>query len=100
MNFKTLKIILILFCINGFAFSQTKLFIPMEVSGQTNHLKAYGIAYRHLLEGRELDWLLNYRGGSFMFDYSSKLENECKAKDVSYELLDGTATAQVYADVK
>jgi len=100
MNYKTIKILLIIFCINGFAFSQTKLLIPMEVSGQTNHLKAYGIAYRHLLEGRELDWLLNYRGGSFMFDYSSKLEDECKAKDVSYELLDGTATAQVYADVK
>jgi hypothetical protein len=100
MNFKTLKVILILFCINGFAFSQTKLLVPMESLGQYNHLKAYGIAYRHLLEGRELDWLLNYRGGSFMFDYSSKLVDECKAKDVTYELLDGTETARIYADVK
>ena len=67
---------------------------------QTNHLKAYGIAYRHLLNNKELDWLLNFRGGSFMFNYSSKLEDECKQKGVSYELLDGTQTAQVYAEVK
>ena len=69
-------------------------------SGQTNHLKAYGIAYRHLLNNKELDWLLNFRGGSFMFNYSSKLEDECKQKGVSYELLNGTQTAQVYAEVK
>ena len=69
-------------------------------SSQANHLKAYGIAYRHLLNNKELDWLLNFRGGSFMFNYSSKIEDECRQKGVSYELLDGTQTAQVYAEVK
>ena len=72
----------------------------MESTGQTNHLKAYGIAYRHLLNGKELDWLLNYRGGSFLFAFTQKLEDECISKNVSYELLDGTQTAQVYADSK
>ena len=67
---------------------------------QSNHLKAYGIAYRHLLFGKELDWLLNYRGGAFMFNYSLKLEDECKSKGVSFELLNGTQTSQVYAEVK
>ncbi|MEO6695678.1 MAG: asparagine synthetase B, partial [Ignavibacteria bacterium] len=81
------------------SYSQVKILIPME-SDQTDHLKAYGIAYRHLLNSKELDWLLNYRGGSFMFNYSSKLEDEIKQKGVSYELLDGTQTAQVYAEVK
>jgi hypothetical protein len=79
--------------------AQVKLLIPMELS-QTDHLRAYGIAYRHLLNSRELDWLLNYRGGAFMFGYSTDLEEECKLKGVSYELLNGTQTAQVYADVK
>ncbi|MCX6162520.1 MAG: asparagine synthetase B [Ignavibacteriae bacterium] len=68
--------------------------------GQTNHLKAYGIAYRHLVSGGELDWLLNYRGGSFLFNYSGKIEQECRDKDVSFELLNGTQAAQIYADVK
>ncbi|HQY21400.1 MAG TPA: asparagine synthetase B [Ignavibacteria bacterium] len=81
------------------AISQVKLLIPME-SNQSDHLKAYGIAYRHLMNTKEVDWLLNYRGGSFMFGYSSSLEEECKAKGVSYELLDGTMTAQVYSDSK
>lgn len=79
--------------------AQVKLLIPMEPD-QTNHLKAYGIAYRHLMSGKEVDWLLNFRGGSFMFNYSGRLEDECKSKGVSYELLNGTQTAQVYAEVK
>jgi hypothetical protein len=94
-----LKFILTVFLCTGPLYSQTKLLIPMEAAGQTNHLKAYGIAYRHLLNGGELDWLLNYRGGSFMFDYTPKVESECTSKNVSYELLDGTQTAQVYAEV-
>lgn len=90
---------LLILLVSGAASAQVKLLIPME-SEQTNHLKAYGIAYRHLLGGKELDWLLNYRGGAFMFDHSNKLQSECDAKGVSYELLNGTQTAQVYADVK
>ncbi len=100
MNFKTLKVILFLIFSTGISYSQSKLLIPMESTGQANHLKAYGIAYRHLLEGGELDWLLNYRGGAFMFSYSGKVQNECVSNGVNYELLDGTAAAQVYAEVK
>jgi hypothetical protein len=48
----------------------------------------------------ELDWLLNYRGGSFMFKFSGDLKNECESKGVYYEQLDGTQTAQIYAFVK
>lgn len=80
-------------------FSQAKLLIPME-PWQTNHLKAYGIAYRHLLNNKELDWLLNYKGGSFLFGYSPSLEEECKSKNVSYELISGTQTAQILAEIE
>lgn len=96
---KLIFILLFSFLTSVNIYSQVKLLIPME-NEQTNHLKAYGIAYRHLLNNKELDWLLNYRGGSFMFNYSTKLEDECKQKGVYYELLNGTQTAQVYADVK
>jgi hypothetical protein len=81
-------------------FAQHKLLIPMDVSSQTDHLKAYGIAYRHLLNGKELDWLLNYRGGSFMFDYTSELAAECQQKGVSFEPVSGTQAAQIYAEVQ
>ena len=42
-----------------------QLLIPMDLS-QTNHLKAYGLAYHALANGHTVDWLLNYRGGSFL----------------------------------
>ena len=53
---------------------------------QTDHLKAYGIAYWVLSKGMTVDWLLNYRGGSFAFPYTSDLENECIVRNVSYEV--------------
>jgi hypothetical protein len=92
-------ILFIFFAFNSL-FAQQKLLIPMDVNSQTDHLRAYGIAYRFLLHGKELDWLLNYRGGSFLFDYSSELEDECKIKGVSFENISGTQAAQIYAEVQ
>ncbi len=48
--------------------SATKLLIPMD-GAQRNHLKAYGIAYWTLGRDASIDWLLNYRGGSFLIDH-------------------------------
>lgn len=69
------------------------ILIPMDQS-QKNHLKAYGIAYWVLKNDVELDWLLNYRGGSFMFKHFKELENECIIRGVSYEVIaDARSTA-------
>lgn len=54
---------------------------------QSNHLKAYGIAYWVLKKGIEVDWLLNYRGGSFLIKYDQTIENELKIRGVSYEVI-------------
>lgn len=67
------------------AFS-TSILIPMDLD-QKNHLKAYGIAYFAIKEGVDASWLLNYRGGSFMFNYSSKVEDECIIRGVSYQVI-------------
>lgn len=67
--------------------SAAKMLIPMDESTQKNHLKAYGIAYLVLSRGEKVDWLLNYRGGSFVFDYFQEIESECKIRDVSYEVV-------------
>ncbi|GAB3512007.1 hypothetical protein GCM10027442_22550 [Emticicia fontis] len=61
---------------------------------QSNHLKAYGIAYNTLQQNTELDWLLNYRGGSFLFDYTPALEKECLVRGVSFEVV-STANVEV-----
>ena len=47
-------------------FFATRILIPMDEENQRNHLKAYGIAYWILQNEIEVEWLLNYRGGSFL----------------------------------
>lgn len=63
------------------------IFIPMDAEGQTNHLKAYGIAYQALKNGIEVDWLLNYQGGSFGMLQDASIERLCKIRGVSYEVM-------------
>ena len=83
----------------GSLLAQSKLFIPMDLR-QTDHLKAYGVAYWSLTKGIEVDWLLNYQGGSFMVDHVELLANECRVRGVGFELLDGVQAAQIYAEVQ
>ncbi len=71
----------------------TSVLIPMD-NGQTNHLKAYGIAYWMLNNGLTLEWLLNYRGGSFLCPHDVKIEEELTIRGVKYEVItDGKANA-------
>ncbi len=78
---------------------QTKLLINMDLS-QTDHLKAYGIAYNSLKEGNTVDWLLNYRGGSFLINYSDRLAQKCRLKGVSYKVLNPQQAVKLYAYVQ
>jgi hypothetical protein len=81
------------------AAGQSKLLIPMDLQ-QTDHLKAYGIAYWALTKGLSVDWLLNYRGGSFLLDRLELVENECRVRGVLAEPLSAAQSATVYADVQ
>ena len=70
MNKKNIIIIIIL-C--NVVLTNYKIIIPMDIE-QTNHLKAYGIAYSHLKNGHKVEWLLNYRGGSFLLEISDNIK--------------------------
>ena len=74
----------------------SSILIPMD-EAQKDHLKAYGVAFWVLKNGGEVDWLLNYRGGSFMTKYDIKAENECKIRGVSYEVVPDGKVAQIVA---
>ena len=64
-----------------------RLLIPMDDS-QKNHLKAYGISYWILKSYEmEMDWLLNYRGGSFMVAYNQQFASEMTVRGVSFEVI-------------
>ncbi len=79
--------------------AQQKILIHMDLQ-QTDHLKAYGITYWALTKGVEVDWLLNYRGGSFMMNHHAFIENECRVRGVAFEAISGAQAAQVYAEVQ
>ena len=74
------------------------LLIPMDNS-QSNHLKAYGIAYWTLQNEVEIDWLLNYRGGSFMVKYLQKIENELIIRGVAYTVISDAQYNQILNEI-
>lgn len=99
--FNNLKIkftlIILFFTISANIFA-SKILIPMD-NTQKNHLKAYGIAYWILTFDKEVEWLLNYRGGSFMFDNYEKFEKECLLRGVSYQKITDNAASEIYAEI-
>jgi hypothetical protein len=74
------------------------ILIPLDHS-QKNHLKSYGLAYWVLENGIEVNWLLNYRGGSFMFAYGQKLENESLIRGVSYEVISDAQSISILEEI-
>lgn len=75
-----------------------QLLLPMDAA-QTNHLKAYGIAYWSLKQNVNVDWLLNYRGGSFAVPYNKAIESECKIRGVSYEVVPDGQYNSILAEI-
>ena len=63
------------------------IYVPMNHDNQRNHLKAYGIVYFGLEAGLKSKWLLNYDGGAFLIENNKAIENECKIRGVSYQIV-------------
>ena len=55
----------ILFFLTPIVSESQSLLVPMD-RDQKNHLKAYGLTYWALDQYSGAEWLLNYRGGSFL----------------------------------
>ena len=73
--------------------------IPMDET-QTNHLKAYGVVYKSLEKGYKSEWLLNYRGGSFLIDQAQEVGNLCLLMGVSYESITQGQIADIYRQIE
>jgi len=83
---KITLLLLLAFSLSSNLFAN-RILIPMDET-QRNHLKAYGIAFWLLkTHGTEVEWLLNYKGGSFLFTASQTFINECVIRGVSYEVI-------------
>lgn len=94
---RIISLLLLLLLMHRPAFS-AQILIPMDDT-QTNHLKAYGIAYWVLQNGIEINWLLNYRGGSFMFPQSQRFESEMKIRGVSYTVVSEAQAGQIVNEI-
>ena len=64
---------------------------------QKNHLKAYGTAFWTLNNGINVEWILNYRGGSFMVDSYPEVEKECRIRGVSYDIIGAEQTLIIFS---
>jgi hypothetical protein len=82
----------------GLQAQATKLLIPMDGT-QRDHLKAYGITYWALQREVPVDWLLNYRGGSFLVDHLQTMEQECNIRGVSYQIIADGQAAAILAEI-
>ncbi len=88
----------IIFFTFAFGLKANSILVPMGET-QTNHLKAYGLAYWILTKDVEVDWLLNYDGGSFMFDYAQLFENELIIRGISYQVISDAQTNSILNEI-
>jgi hypothetical protein len=63
------------------------MLVPMDLQ-QTDHLKAYGLAYYALSQGLVVEWVLNYRSGSFAIPDAEFLERKARLLGVTFERID------------
>lgn len=97
-TFFTLHFSLFILIFSANAFAQ-KILIPMDLK-QTDHLKAYGVAYWALERTMNVEWLLNYRGGSFMLEYYPAVERELRLRGVAFQNIGAGDAARVYAEIE
>ena len=74
------------------------LLVPMDRS-QPNHLKAYGLTYWSIGEGLEAEWLLNYRGGSFLLPDAPEVRREAAFRGVGVEEVDAGGESEIRATI-
>ena len=97
--FRTIFLTLLLYAVTSSALFAQKVLIPMDGT-QTNCLKAYGIIYNHLKDGYRAQWLLNYRGGSFMVDDVDSVEQKCLVRNVEYKRISGTQAEDIIKQIQ
>lgn len=90
-----LFILAVMFSMNTFA---SQILVPMD-QRQANHLKAYGVAFWVLENEVVIEWLLNYRGGSFLMPHLGTIEEQLIIKGVTYEIVPDLRANSIKAEI-
>ncbi len=88
-------VIIIFFVLTNLPSYADYILIPMDDTEQRQHLKAYGITYWALQQGQKVQWLLNYRGGSFLLADSPETQKECRIRGVDFQVINTTKAAEI-----
>ncbi len=76
-----------------------KILIHMDLK-QTDHLKAYGVAFWCLVQGYDVEWLLNFRGGSFLAQGVEIIADHCRLQGVSFEIVSPADVGMIYQQIE
>ena len=93
------KVLVILFLALSFQMSASYILIPMDAESQKQHLKAYGLTYWTLERQQNVQWLLNYRGGSFLMPDIDEIRKECQIRGVSFEVISDAKAQQILEEI-
>ncbi len=74
------------------------LLAPMD-GVQANHLRAYGLAYWVLERGEPVEWLLNYRAGSFLLPDAPAVRREAALRGVTVEPVSAASVAAIRIEI-
>ena len=91
-------IVILAFTLLGSTSYAGMLLIPMDES-QQNHIKSYGIAYWVLEQKLPIEWLLNYRGGSFLMENIPSIQKKCTERGVSFQVIADAQVDAIYREV-
>src|SRR2546429_9055486 len=65
-----------------------------------DHLKAYGVPYRVVRAGIKAEWLLNYRGGSFLLPDGPAIRRDAALAGVSVEPVEESRVTAIRGEIE
>ena len=95
---KSIKNIIIILILINLSFPQ-KILIPMD-NTQNDHLKSYGLVYSILVKQNNIEWLLNYKGGSFLVDYKNEILQEAKLRGITTSQISAAELNNIYEKIE
>jgi hypothetical protein len=84
-----LSVLILLLLISILEPASGEILVPMDRT-QADHLRAYGLAYWSLQQGWDVEWLLNYRHGSFLLKDREALGEKARLLGVTTEKISQT----------
>jgi hypothetical protein len=91
--------IIVIFTFLLLSLSAQHLLVPMDKS-QSDHLKAYGLAWQVIRDGDNVEWLLNYRSGSFLLPDNDRNRRLAALRGIGYTTASTADLGAIYQEIE